>query len=111
MAAATTSSENVSPQQTNGRLLVNHDGALLAAGGYELEEEVGGVLVERDVSPDVKCNLLKRIQPEHLRLITWVKGPAPLIGGVSHCGSGQKHQTKLPIWISSPVASMAVSTG
>ena len=50
MAAATVSSPKTSPQRPNGLLLVTMRLARLVAGGDELEEQVGGLGLERDVA-------------------------------------------------------------
>lgn len=76
MAAATTSSEKVSPQRPKGRVRGHHDRALFVTGRDQLEEEVGCVLVEGDVGDFVDDD-----QSVAADLLQLGLKPAGLVGG------------------------------
>ena len=75
MAAATTSSPKTSPHRPNGLLLVTISDGPLVAGGDELEEQVGGFGLERDVADLVDDQQRVAAQPDQLGL-----QPAGVVG-------------------------------
>src|SRR5215472_18356129 len=69
IAAATTSSPKVSPQRFAERLVAGDDQAgPLVAGGHQLEEQVGGLGLERDVADLVDDQQRVAAEPDQFGL-------------------------------------------
>src|SRR6266702_7025882 len=68
MAAATTSSLNTSPHRTEGLVGGDDQAGTLIPGRYQLEEQVGGLGLERDVSHFVDYHERVAAQPGQLGL-------------------------------------------
>ncbi len=105
MAAATTSSPNTSPQRPNGLLLVTIRLGPFVAGRDELEEQVGGFGLERDVADLVDDQQRVAAEPERAR------PAAGRRGGRRRAGRPIRRRwrtaTRCPAWqarIASPMA-------
>src|SRR5580692_4757042 len=83
MAAATVSSPKISPQPLNGLVAGDDDAGGLVAGGDELEEQAGGLVLERDVADLVDDQERVAGQAGDLGL-----EPAGAVGGGEPVGPG-----------------------